>query len=55
MIKNELIRARFFNDLAMNSSRAQEIIDEAVDHYSFYFEGDELIYKIGDEDNELTY
>jgi superfamily II DNA or RNA helicase len=55
MIKNELIRARFFNELALNSSAAKEIIDDAVDRYGFYYEDDELTYSIGDEDNELTY
>ena len=55
MIKNELIRARFFNELALNSSSAKELIDDAVDRYGFYYEDDELTYSIGDEDNELTY
>lgn len=55
MIKNELIRARFFNELAINSSSAKELIDDAVDRYGFYYEDDELTYSIGDEDNELTY
>lgn len=55
MIKNELIRSRFFNDLAMNSENAQVIIDDTVDNYGFYFEPDELTYSIGDDDNELTY
>jgi superfamily II DNA or RNA helicase len=55
MIKNELIRARFFNNLATNSENAQVVIDDAVDKYGFYFEPDELTYNIGDDDNELTH
>lgn len=55
MIKNELIRSRFFNELALNSVAAQDIIDDAVDRYGFYYEEDELRYSVGDEDNELTY
>ena len=55
MIKNELIRSLFFNQLALNSVTAQDIVDEAVDRYGFYYEPNELTYSIGDEDNELTY
>lgn len=55
MLKNELIRSKFFNQLAMNSEKSQNLIDNAVDSYGFYFEDDELVYNIGDEDNELTY
>lgn len=55
MIKNELIRAKFFNELAVNSEQSQDIIDDSVDEYGFYYEENELIYNIGDEDNELTY
>lgn len=54
LIKNELIRSRFFNELAMNSKSAQELIDDTVDKYGFFFEEDELIYKIGEEDDEPT-
>jgi superfamily II DNA or RNA helicase len=55
MIKNELIRSRFFNELALNSEMAQDIIDDAVDRYGFYFEPDELTYNTGDDDNEPTH
>lgn len=55
MIRNELIRSKFFNDLAINSESAQDIIDDAVDKYGFYFDKDELIYNTGGEDNEPTY
>lgn len=53
MIKNELIRAKFFNELSTNSVSAQDLIDDAVDKYGFYFEDDELLYTIGEKD-ELT-
>ncbi len=50
MVKNELIRAHFFNQLSSNSSSAQDIIDDAVDKYGFYFEENELTYNQGEED-----
>lgn len=53
MIKNELIRSKFFNELSSNSEQAQEIIDDAVDRFGFYFEDDELNYTVG-EPNEFT-
>jgi len=49
MIKNELIRSRFFNELAVNKIQAQEVIDNAVDRYGFYFEDDELVYNVGND------
>jgi superfamily II DNA or RNA helicase len=51
MIKNELIRSKFFNELATNSEKAQETIENTVDRFGFYFEKDELTYSIGDEDD----
>ena len=53
LIKNELIRSKFFNELSLNSTQAQEIIEDAVDKYGFYFEEDELNYNLG-ESNEFT-
>lgn len=53
MIKNELIRSKFFNELSSNSDKAQEIIDDAVDKFGFYFEDDELNYNTG-ESHEFT-
>lgn len=51
MIKNELIRSKFFNELASNTEQAQEIIEDTVDKFGFYFENDELSYTIGVEDD----
>lgn len=49
MIKNELIRSKFFNELSSNSGTAQDIIDDAVDKYGFYYEENELTYNTGEE------
>lgn len=49
MIKNELIRSKFFNELSSNASEAQDIIDDAVDGYGFYYEENELEYNLGEE------
>ena len=54
MVKNELIRVKFFNGLATNSQQAQSVIDDAVDEYRFYFEEDELTYSMEGRDNGLT-
>lgn len=51
MIKNELIRSKFFNELSTNTEQAQEIIDDTVDEFGFYFKKDELTYNIGVEDD----
>jgi superfamily II DNA or RNA helicase len=51
MVKNELIRSRFFYELAMNSKEAKEVIEDAVDKYGFYFDEDELVYNIGNEND----
>lgn len=50
MIKNELIRSKFFNELSSNSDKAQDIIDDAVDDYGFYYEENELEYNLGEDD-----
>lgn len=49
MIKNELIRSKFFNELSSNSDKARDIIDDAVDKYGFYYEENELTYNTGEE------
>ena len=54
MIKNELIRVKFFNGLAINSQYAQSVIDDAVDEYRFYFEEDELTYNTKEQNDGLT-
>jgi superfamily II DNA or RNA helicase len=49
MIKNEIIRSKFFNELASNAREAQDTIDDAVDKYSFYYEENELTYNTGED------
>jgi len=44
LIKGELIRAKFFEDLAINADTAKSIIDDKIDEYGFNYEEDELIY-----------
>ncbi len=50
MIKNELIRAKFFEKLALNSDEISDEIADAVDVYGFNFKDSELQYNQGNEE-----
>lgn len=50
LIKNELIRSKFFQELAINGSVAEEIIEDRIDEYGFVFEDSELLYNLEKED-----
>lgn len=49
LIKGELIRAKFFEELATNGGVAKELIDDEVDKYGFHYEDSELLYTIEEE------
>ena len=42
LVKNELIRSKFFQELAINGAEAQQQIEDKVDEYGFAFKDDEL-------------
>jgi superfamily II DNA or RNA helicase len=44
LVKNELIRAQFFIDLAMNKNEAKAYVGDLLDQYGYYFEQNELSY-----------
>lgn len=42
LVKTEIKRAKFFQQLAFNSTQVKEKINEVLDNFGFYFEDDEL-------------
>lgn len=50
LIKGELIRAKFFEGLALNGDDSKSDIFDAIDKYGFHFEDNELEYNIEKED-----
>ena len=55
LIRNELIRCRFFSELADNGDMAWASLYEQIDNYGYYFEESELTYnsKKGQEDADI--
>lgn len=49
LIKNELIRSRFFQELAANGLEAMQEIDDRADEYGFVFDENELLYNQEEE------
>lgn len=51
LVKNELIRCKFFTELAVNGDESWWSIYESLDKYGYYFQEEELSYNSGkDED-----
>lgn len=46
LIKGELIRAKFFTELATNGTEASDKVDDIVDRYGFNYEDSELMYTV---------
>jgi len=49
LVKNELIRCKFFTELAVNGDESWWSIYESLDRYGYYFQEDELSYNNGKE------
>jgi superfamily II DNA or RNA helicase len=49
LLKNELIRAKFFINLSVNSEEAQIEVDDIANNYLFNFSEEELSYNINKE------
>lgn len=53
LVKNELIRAKFFTELAQNSEEASAQVLDIADEFGFYFDDDDLCYNnILEDSNE---
>lgn len=49
LVKNEVIRANFFKELAVNHDEVQESLGQILDQYGYYFEENELKYNQDEE------
>ncbi|HPF30823.1 MAG TPA: DEAD/DEAH box helicase family protein [Candidatus Saccharibacteria bacterium] len=50
LIRNELRRSAFFQELAMNGDEAKQLIENRVDDYGFVFDDKDLVYNNSEED-----
>jgi superfamily II DNA or RNA helicase len=50
LIKNELRRSNFFQELALNGDDAKQLTEDRIDDYGFVFEDEDLVYNNSEED-----